>query len=390
MDGWEEEILATRQATDVVIGLFEDLPLLAKETDGALEVPTANGPRRVAELAQDVYNNTGEIVTLFASLTASIEVESLDYPKPATERGSEVLLVPNPGRLPKAGIDAILEHLRAGGRAVLLPVVPVVTVDGESDGRILDLLDAEVDAVVPIRGAAAEDFRYKSVVGRTVDDAAIAHVIVTYRAKDGKELETLATYGGRPCAFKQPALGGELLVCGLLPRYITEDSVELFRDILLRASGIERAVSTEGDRVYVVERETDQRADGPRLVVAANVRGSEEPTRIHLRLPDGALVFPKAAPFEILPKRARCLWVNLPLGDARLVYCTSEITPLDQGRRTLLLRGDLGTDGEIAFDRDVRLTLDDQPLPLSPRDGVWLATYAHARDGRTLTLQGSA
>ena len=81
--------------------------------------------------------------------------------------------------------------------------------------------------------------------------------------------------------------------------------------------------------------------------------------------------------------------MNLPLGDARLVYCTSEITPLDEGRRTLLLRGDLGTDGEIAFGREVRLTIDEQPLPLSRQDGVWLATYAHARDGRTLTLRGS-
>ena len=110
----------------------------------------------------------------------------------------------------------------------------------------------------------------------------------------------------------------------------------------------------------------------------------------YLRLPGGELVFPKAAPLEILPKRARCLWVNLPLGEAGLVYCTSEVTPLDESRRRLLLRGDLGTDGEIAFDREVRVTLDGQPLPLSRRDGVWLATYAHARDGRTLALGGAA
>ena len=178
-------------------------------------------------------------------------------------------------------------------------------------------------------------------------------------------------------------------MCGLFPRYITEDSLSLFRDLFLVATGTERVVSSEGDRLYVVERETEGQPDGPRLIVAANVRGSEVPTRVHLRTPGGDLVVPKAAPLEIQPKRARCLWVNMPLAGARMVYCTSEVTPLADDRTRLLLRGEVGTEGEIAFDRALALALDGEPLPLSQFDSAWIATYPHARDGRTLVIQGS-
>ncbi len=388
--GWEDEVLATRQATDVVIGLFSDLPLLAKETDGAIELPTTDGTQRVGELAQDVYANTGELVTMLAALSTSLEVETLDFTGGKDVHSGKTLIVPNPGLLPRSGIETVLAHLEAGGKVVLLPAVPGATPDGEADSRLLDLVDARLERVVPIRGAAPLDFRYKSVVGRTVDDAAVERAIFVYAPKPGKQLDVLATYEGHPCAFKQRALNGELVVSGVMPRYITEDSVELFRDILLNATGVQRAVCSEGDRLYVVERETDGRPDGPRLIVAANVRGSEVPTRVSVRLPDGQIVFPKAEPLEILPKAARTLWVNLPLGGARLVYCTSEIAPIDGDRARLRLRGEVGTMGEIAFDRHMSLTLDGEALPLQEREGVWLATYPHAREGRTLTMEGAA
>jgi beta-galactosidase len=390
IQAWEPEILATRLSADLAMGLFTDLPLLARETDGAITLPTAGGAQCATQLAQDVFTNTGELVTLLASLSASLEIEMLDYAAEKPPQPGRVLLVPNPGLLPRAGIDALLAHFEAGGRAVLLPTCPVATPDGEPDTRLADLLDAELEAVVPIRGAAPLDFRYKSVVGRSVDDAAVDHAIFTYRPRAGNRLEVLATYEGKPCAFKQRVLGGEVVVAGVMPRYITEDTLELCRDLLLRATGVQPAAASEGDRLYVVERRTDGQPEGPRLVVVANVRGSEVPTRITVRLPEGELVFPKAAPLDILPKHARCLWLNLPLGGARMVYCTSELTPLDADRRALLLRGDLGTDGEIAFDREVRLELDGQKLPLSQHDGVWLATYPHARDARTLTIGAEA
>jgi hypothetical protein len=390
VQAWEPEILATRLSADLVMGLFTDLPLLARDTDGAITLRTVSGDQRVDQLAQDVFANTGELVTLLATLSASLEVEMLDYAADKPPRPDRVLLVPNPGLLPRAGIDALLAHLGAGGRAVLLPTCPAATPDGEPDTRLVDLLDAELDAVVPIRGAAPLDFRYQSVVGRTVDDAAVDHAIFTFRPRPGKQLEVLATHAGKPCAFAQRVLDGEIVVAGIMPRYITEDTLELCRDLLLRATGVRPAVASEGDRLYVVERETDGQPGGPRLIVAANVRGSEVPTRITVRLPEGELVFPKAAPLDILPKRARCLWVNLPLAGARLVYCTSELTPVEATRRTLLARGDPGTDGEIAFDREVRLDLDGQRLPLRQQDGVWLATYPHARDARSLTIGAGA
>ena len=387
VDGWEQEILATRPATDVCIGLFEDLPLLAKETDGAIDLPTASGSERVAGLAQDVFASTGELVTLLASLSVGLDVAMLDHRRRQPGPSCGVLLVPNPGRLPRPGVDFILDHLRAGGRAVLFPAVPSATPDGEPDTRLVDLLDARLARVVPVRGAAPEDFRYKPVAGRTVDDAAVDRGIFVYEPKPGRQVEVLATYEGQPCAFRQPALGGEVVVCGLYPRYITEDSVELFRDLLVQAPGLRPAVSTEGDRLYVVERETDGHPEGPRLVVAANVRGSEEPTRITVTLPGGGLTFPKLAPLEIAPKRARCLWVNQPLGPATMVYCTSEVTPIDRARATLLLRGDLGTTGEVAFDRNLNVALDGEPLVLVEREGVWAATYAHSAEVRRLTIR---
>ncbi|MDQ3811692.1 MAG: beta-galactosidase [Chloroflexota bacterium] len=384
--GWEPEILATRQSTDLVIGLFDDLPLLAKETDGAVELGTLNGSQRVAELAQDVYANTGELVTVLASLGASIEIEILDYAVGRPLRPETPLVVLNPGRLPRAGVDRILAHLGAGGRAVLLPAVPSATVDGEPDSRLLDLLQAELDSVVPIRGASALDFRYKSVAGRTVNDAAVDRAIFLYRPRQGGQLEVLASYNGQPCAFRQPAAGGELIVCGVLPRYITEDSLALFRDILLDATGANRAVTSEGEQLYVVQRETDGNPEGPRLIVAANVRGSEVATRLHVRLADGELVFPGSEPLEVLPKRTRALWVNLPLAGACLRYCTSEIAPADAERTSFVLRGEVGTRGEIAFDRRLQVTLDGQDIPLERRDGAWVGTYPHTREGRRLVL----
>ena len=70
-------------------------------------LPTASGSQRVADLAQDVYSNTGEIVTLLASLSASLGVEMLDYVAGTPARPDRVLLVPNPGVLPRTGIDAL-------------------------------------------------------------------------------------------------------------------------------------------------------------------------------------------------------------------------------------------------------------------------------------------
>lgn len=388
--GWESEILATRQATDVTIGLFSDLPLLAKDTDGAIELATTHGAQRVAELAQDVYANTGELVTMLASLSTSLEVATLDFTTGQDVFPGKTLIVPNPGLLPRAGIDTVLAHLDAGGTVVLLPAIPSLTPDGVADTRLSELADARLAQVVPIRGAAPLDFRYKSVVGRTVDDAAVERTIFVYEAKPGRSLDVLASYDGQMCAFAQRALNGVLVVSGVLPRYITEDSLELCRDILLNATGVQRAVRSDGDRLYVVERETVGTPDGPRLIVAANVRGSEVPTHITVQLPDSELSFPKADALEILPKAARSLWVNLPVHAARLVYTTSEITPMDADRSRLRVRGERGTQGEVAFDRPVDLTLDGQPLPLRRLDGVWLATYEHARGGRELTIGASA
>ena len=50
----------------------------------------------------------------------------------------------------------------------------------------------------------------------------------------------------------------------------------------------------------------------------------------------------------------------------------------------------VGTSGEIAFDRELRLTLDGEPCRLTSEDGLWVATYPHTREGRVLAFQGAA
>ena len=114
-------------------------------------------------------------------------------------------------------------------------------------------------------------------------------------------------------------------------------------------------------------------ADQPRLLATPILFGSRALASERTRM-------------SFLPKRTRALWVNLPLPGACLRYCTSEIAPTDAERTSFVLRGDMGTRGEIAFDRRVRLTLDEQHLPLEQREETWVATYPHSRHGRRLVV----
>ncbi len=98
-------------------------------------------------------------------------------------------------------------HLdEAGGCVVLLPAIPSTTPHGEWDSRLIHLANATLQKVVAIRGAAPLDFRHKTVVGRSVDHAAVERAIFVYEPKPGKQLEVLATCDGKPCAFKRPLL----------------------------------------------------------------------------------------------------------------------------------------------------------------------------------------
>ncbi len=356
---WEPEVLATAKHADVALGLVSELPLLSQ---------AAHGPHRhLGEMARAVHDGTLELLRVLTMLNVNVAMSSLTYPP--DELPSETLIVPCCGFVPRQAGAIIDGLLRRGGTVIFYPLLP----QGDAGLEALDALDLGVRAreVRGVGGSRPMDFRWRPVDGLEAREVGIEGPLVTYEVDEGKA-EVLATCRGEPCAVATRAGAGRVIVCGLVPRYFTEESQRLFEEIFVQAAGVVRGVRSSEPAV-TIQRVSPRH----RLLAVTDVLGHGRGMSLTLSAPGRQRTVPVDAPLVLAPSESRLLWVDLDLGYARLRHCTSEIVPEDSGRRRFLAYGAPGTPGEIAFDRRLRVRVAGQPVDAHPVDDLWVFTYEH-------------
>jgi beta-galactosidase len=377
--GWENEILATRKTYDGVLGVFSELPLLANHyervkftvTSGLEDIYgrsiTAGAPLR------DVYNSVLETFRVLTALNVNLEILNFEDPKLSPGPSCKVLFIPNCGTLSRDGLEFARQHLHNGGVLVMFPGVADTDTDGNRNDDLARLLAGTVRDVVPITGLQAGDIRFGLVDGREVAEAAVDKAVWLYDVSGKGQI--LARYQGQACAFAQDVLGGKVVVCGVSPIYLTEATQRLFWELFVEATGLERSCHSLDERLHVVLRPPGSESGGPTLVTTANCLGHPSATKIAVSLPNRQCQFPTATDFVLPPKSARLLWLDLDIGIARLLHCTSELQK--EGVGQFLARGDPGTPGELAFDRPVEIRANGRRLEMTQREHQWIATYMH-------------
>ncbi len=376
---WEPELAGTRKAYDVVIGLTEELYLMAsyagKEQDAkntAIFEDNASGASSVSgNRAATVVDGIEALTKVLTRNNVQFAVMNLDHPN--REPGfDELLIVPNDGALSPAAFAYLEEHAERRGRVAFYPEVPVRDADGEARTGIAEEIGYRVKRRVPRFGMKAGDIgrRFMTMPGL---DGVPADRVNTFELPEGAT--PLMTFEGETSAYRSSFRNGEAAVFGFAPEYTGIDNVTAWRRLLLPFLACERRCGAIRDRFHVAAR------SGPRMTLAAvvNMTGTSESDTIVVATGEGApRTFPTLSKLRLAPLAARLLPVNvrLPYG-VLLAYSTSELVPLDAARRRWQATGDPGTEGEIAFDRPVTLRIDGRALSTTIRDSLHIAVYEH-------------
>lgn len=373
---WEKELLGTKKAADVVIGFSTDLFILEGFAAGSEITVNLDNTSGYGSLTRNevrrMNDHLKDLMKILALRNVNFALMNLDDPHREPGFG-EVLVIPNPGMIPRRTFDYLREHVRRGGRVVFYPCLPTHDTDGYECGLLAEEYGYHVRAESGRYGMAPGDIGRRFLDMRDVTGIAVNEVR-TFFPPDGGEI--LATYRGEACAYRQRHRDGQIVVMGFLPQLFTLENLESTKKLLLEAFGAERNCHTAYDRYHAVCRY------GPEmdLVTVVNSVGGLEPDRIAITPGGEKFWFPRLTELEIRPLQARCLCVNTKLPYATLKYCTSEIVPVDETRRRFLATGDPGTTGEIAFDRRVSIRCDGRALALREHEGMWIATYTHGVD----------
>lgn len=387
VEGWDQQILQTAKQPDVRIGIFSELPLLGrfceqqrtlKAADGAygraLVEPTANG---------EVYDNLKQLVTVLTALNVNFEFVNFTDPNVAPAMDSVPMIVPNSGELPSEALTYVERHLRNGGKALFYPAVPEKSLEGEPFPAVLEELGLAPDDVEILRTPMLEPGSSRwTVDSGTEQEVAVDGRMRVFRPPDQSQI--LASRGDKAVVFAKDCFEGRVVVAGMLPTYLTLAGQRLYEDVLSNGLGLRRFARSENNKLHVVGRQSS--TGDTVLVTVANVLGRSGGTRLVIGR-DHALVFPTLTELEVKPKSVWALWVRLDLGGLRLEYCTSELVPKSDDLRSFTLQGDVGTTGEIAFDRGVHVFVSGKPVPLRRVGERWVGVYAHTQQHHHLQIQ---
>ncbi len=368
--GWEHELLATTKRADAAIGLVSELPLLPL---------AARGPhRRLGDLAAAINGSLVELLRVLTMLNVNVELVNLTHPP--RDVAVPTLIVPCCGVLPHEATPVLEGVLQRGGTLIFYPALP------QYDERMQAFEPLPVHVTIKRTwgpgGQRPGDFKCRPVNGREAQEVGIEGPLVTYEA--GESLEVLATFQGDACAVSAAAGRGRIVVCGFLPQYFTEESQRLFEEIFVRAAGLVRGCQASEPAIVI------QRGAGThQLLAVIDVLGHQRGMRLRVATTEGPRTVPVASDLILAPSESRLLWVDLPVGYARIRHCTSEIVPADPQRRRLLAHGAAGTPGEIAFDRPLRVRADGAPVAPRHLGAAWVFSYEHTAKPVLLEIDDS-
>jgi beta-galactosidase len=376
---WKEEILSTKKVADVQIAIFSELPLLGKFCHDSLHINFGGKEFIDDKVFSQVHNNLVELVKVLTALNINFEFTYLNDPNKPPDQ-VKYLIVPNPWIIPSEGFKFIKKVLENGGKVLFYPTIPIMNTDFEKNDTITELLRVKVNKIIPEAGRKADDIKYRCVSSRKVDEAPVDGKIYIYEPHE--EAEILCNYEGEVCVFKQKCLNGEVIVSGIFPIYLAIDTQNLFKEIFLEHFEIERNCYDISENLLVIQRGRSE----PILLFVSNLLGISKGTKLKIKTNDGIITFPKKSMLEMQPKSSRLLWLNMNLKHSFLKYCTSELIPINNERNEFLAYGDQGTVGEIAFDKKIKIRINEKEGELTKIDDLWIATYEHFKEPTKISL----
>jgi hypothetical protein len=392
IQGWESYIVDTVKEFDFYLALSTDLVYQARWMDQTNIISPASedtfGYATVAtQASHDAYDGVEGIIRVMTEFNANFQFLNLSY-LPRNALQDRPIIVPSSGYLPRGAFDMLREHMENGQTVVLFPTVPRYDADGN---RMEDFLEATglsgmSEVHVPIPGDAPGRTRFLTVEVPGIGEVAVDRGVRTFDSYG--QAEVLATYAGAPAVVKKRVGSGYLLLMGIYPSYLTRDSQEMFRGLLLDAAGVRRRLRTTKDRLHAVVR---RRSNSDTLLLTiANIAGGEGTAKVDIDVNDKIrMTIPRRTSFVVDPKSIYSLWVNVDLNGLRLVYATTELCPQNDSLRRFTARGDRLGPVEFAFDQPVRLQWDGVWHESEVDGGVHLITTMHGGgESRVLLERG--
>lgn len=378
--GWESQIVDTVKEFDFYVAVSTDLPYQARWMDEVEVLSPASedtfGYATVATKAShDAYDGVEGVLRVMTEFNANFQFVNL-YHLPTKPLLDRPIIVPNSGRLAREAFALLQKHMENGQSVVFFPTVPRWDLDGNRMDEFLKAvgLDEVSDELIPIPGGEPHRTRFLTVAAAGIDEVAVDRGVRVFEGfGDG---EVLAWHDGHAAVVRKQVGDGQLMMMGLYPSYLTRDSQDMFRSLLLDAAKIRRRVRSTEERLHAVVR---RRPGSPTLfLTVANIAGGSGQAKIDIELDDGLrLTLPRRTDFVLDPKSVYSLWIDVDLGGLRLLHTTTELYPQDESMRRFVARGDRLAPVELGFDRPVRVQWDGAWHDSLDDNGVHLVALQH-------------
>ncbi|MCF7855374.1 MAG: hypothetical protein K9N51_11300, partial [Candidatus Pacebacteria bacterium] len=276
------------------------------------------------------------------------------------------------GCIETEAIDFLVQHLQSGGLCIFCPTIPVIDLDGNPDPRLADLLDVRLTETIRPAGGRILDYGSRVVEFGVDDRVGIDGWLFAHDFPAGSDV--LATHADHSLAAAVPTQKGKAIVVGFDPAYTSAGTQRFWMDTLNGALGLEPTVRCEGAWHHALRR----RSDTTSFLTVINLNGTSDSSRliVDAAIPDSEAV---ELDLELGAHEARCLIFNTRLGKHRLLYTTSELTPLNKARSVFRLRGHCGTSGVLAFAEPVTVDINGRSIASQAENGHHIVRYVHEK-----------
>jgi hypothetical protein len=324
-----------------------------------------------------VWKKTKEAVLLMQSMNVAYDM--LELTNPNREPGKGWIMIASTGCMEIEATSYLLEHLDAGGGCLFCPTLPTMDLEGNPDLRLADRLGVRVTDKIRPAGGCEIDYGSRVVAFGDGDKMGIDGWLFAHEFPAGSTV--LATHSSQALAARLPGAAGKAVVVGFDPVFTSVGTQTFWRMILQDSMEIEPVISTSGAAHHVLLRQ----GKAATIATVMNVTGSSAPGTVTIRNP-AAGIEELSLELDLGYHEARCLLIKVELGAGRMIHTTSELTPLNEERSVLQLRGHAGTRGEIAFAQPVTVDLNGTEVRSQETGDVHLIRYVHDREPMVMKL----
>ena len=311
-----------------------------------------------------IWRKFKEAMLLCSRLNISCEAYDLINSEKAPDSG--VLVVPNTGCLEKEAVDRLVKFLETGGTCIFTPAVPMFTLDGQRDSRLLELLGLQEPELIRPAGGVSLDYGSRVVKAGGLNEFGVHSWLFHYPLRNEENTAVIASWQGKALARVINAAKGKAVIVGFDPSYTSKGTLNFWDMIFKKYCGAKAAVDVRGNFYNAVLRQ----GDDFNILTTMNIGGSFGTATVKInKLPEFEL--------ELHPLEGRILVINAECAGNRIVYTTSELTPLDPERSAFKVSGQQGTKGETAFAGPTEVILGENRYTTTAHNGVHIISYVH-------------